>query len=243
MTVIKKYRHKPLYKKFVRLKKNVQNRTKLLGFKKRKWQVLLGQLLKISKLRKNNSYYTFFDQNIYIISKYSNFFSKNYKQNLLTKKCFNLFYGSLSKDYLKKKVVHSENASDKVHNKINSQLFFRELLEKRLDIILVRSQFVSSVQNARQLISHGHVYINNNKNLNSSTLVKKGDVITFSEQSHKLLEYFLLRSSLWPLPPKYLQISYKIFQILIIDDIIAVNSSDTFSMWLNLSNVISSYRR
>ena len=57
MITKKKYRHKPVYKKFVSLKKNVQNRSKLLKFKKRKWQFMLSQLTRISKTRKNNCYY------------------------------------------------------------------------------------------------------------------------------------------------------------------------------------------
>lgn len=243
MMNIKKYRYKPIYKKFVRLKKNVQNRVKLLGFKRRKWQFLLSQLSKTSKFRKNKSYYTFYDQNIYVISKYSNFFSKNYKQNLLTKKSFNLFYGSLRQDYLKKNVLYSENASNRVQNKINSKLLFKQVLEKRLDTILVRSQFTLSVMNARQLISHGHVYINNKKTHNPATLVNKGDIITFSNKSHKLLEYFLLNSQIWPLPPKYMQVSYKIFQIIIIDDIKTDSASNQFNLWLNLNDVIKSYKR
>jgi len=243
MTNKKKYRYKPVYKKFLILKKNVQNRAKLFGFKKRKWQFLLAQLSKTSKFRKTNSYYTFYDQNIYLISKYSNFFFKNYKQNLLTRKSFNLFYGSLSKNYLKKVIANSQSASNKVQNRINSKLFFKDFLERRLDVILVRAHFTSSIMNARQLISHGHVYVDNQKNFNPTTLVEKGNIISFSDKSHKLLEYFLLSSQIWPLPPKYIQVSYKIFQIIIIDDIKVSNTSDSYNMWLNFNEVMKSYRR
>ena len=45
-------------------------------------------------------------------------------------------------------------------------------------------------------------------------VVKKGDVITFSPKSHKLIKYFVLKSPFWPLPPKNYQISYKTFQIM-----------------------------
>jgi hypothetical protein len=53
----------------------------------------------------------------------------------------------------------------------------------------------------------------------------------------------LLNSELWPLPPQYLQISYKVFQILVVDDVKFSNNSSAFSMWLNLNNVIESYKR
>jgi ribosomal protein S4 len=239
----KKYRNKPVYKKFALLKKNVQNRPKLLNFKKRKWQFLLSQLAKISKTRKNNCYYKFYDQNVHLIPKYNNFFSKNYKQNLLTKKSFNLFYGNLLERFLKNSVSQAQTSSNRIQNKVNSKLFFKELLEKRLDITLQRSCFASSVMNARQLISHGHVKINGVRVNDSSTLLKKGDVVTFSKKSLKLLEYFLLNAEFWPLPPQTLQISYKIYQIVVVDDVKLSNSSDSFSMWLNLNDVLECYKR
>jgi|TARA_B110000261_G_scaffold164681_1_gene216179 ribosomal protein S4 len=243
MIKTKKYRHKPVYKKFAFLKKNVQNKSKLLNFKKRKWQFLLSQLAKISKTRKNNSYYKFYDQNVYLTPKYNNFFSKNYKQNLLTKKAFNLFYGNLLNRFLKKSVFQAQISSNRVQNKINSKLFFKELLERRLDTTLLRSHFVTSTMNARQLISHGHVRINSVRVYDSSVLLKKGDVITFSKKSHKLLKHFLLSAEFWPLPPQTLQISYKIFQIVMVDDVKLSNSSDFFSMWLNFNEVIECYKR
>lgn len=38
-----------------------------------------------------------------------------------------------------------------------------ELLEMRLDTIIYRSGLVPTIMNARQLISHGHVFVNNKK--------------------------------------------------------------------------------
>ena len=61
-------------------------------------------------------------------------------------------------------------------------------------------------------------------------------------KSHKIIEYYLVNSDLWPLPPKYLQISYKIFQISVIDDIKLANDSTNLSMWLNLNSVMQSYK-
>lgn len=243
MITKKKYRYKPIYKKFVPLKKNVQNRLKLLKFKKRKWQFLLSQLTKISKTRKNNCYYKFYDQSVYQIPKYNNFFSKNYKQNLTTKKSFNLFYGSLSNKLLKKSVAKAVSKSNQIQNRINSKMFFKELFERRLDVVLTRAHFTLSIMNARQLVVHGHVFVNNVRAVNASTLIKKGDIITFSKKSKRLLDYYLLKSELWPLPPQYLQISYKIFQIIIVDDVKFSNSSNAFSMWLNLNNLTESYKR
>ena len=154
MIYIKKYRHKPIYKKFVGLKKNVQNRQKVVKFKKRKWINLIFTINKQSKIKKYNCYYKFYNQTVYNVSKFNNFFSKNYKQNLITKKIFNLFYGSLKKKYLKQMVINSGKKSNQINNKINAQKFLNIYLEKRLDVILLRSNFVLSIKNARQLITH-----------------------------------------------------------------------------------------
>lgn len=241
MITTKKYRHKPVYKKFLNLKINVQNRQKLFKFKKKKWKNLLFKLNRSSKIQKRNCYYKFFDQNSYNISKFNNFFSKNYKQNILTKKSFNLFYGSLKENYLKRLVNKSIKKSNQIKNKINNKKFFSGFLEQRLDIVLVRSHFVLSVRNARQLISHNHVFVNNKVVTDNSFLLHKGDLITFSPKSHKLIRYYLILSDLWPLPPTYLQISYKLFQIHVLDDIMFSNTMSQKLIWLNLNDVIKSY--
>ena len=41
MIITKKYRHRPVYKKFINLKTNVQNRQKLFKFKKKKMEKLI----------------------------------------------------------------------------------------------------------------------------------------------------------------------------------------------------------
>lgn len=242
MIVTKKYRYRPVYKKFINLKNNVQNRQKLFKFQKKKWKNLLFKLTKVSKFKKRNCYYKFYDQNSYIISKYNNFFSTNYKQKILTKKMFNLFYSNLRKKYLKKLLNNSTKKSNQIKNKINVKKFFLNFLEARLDIILVRSHFVLSVRNARQLISHKHVLVNGKIVSDNSFLVNKGDLITFSKKSHKIVRYFIILSDIWPLPPKYLQINYKLFQIQILDNVILSDTLSQNLLWLNLNNVLSYYK-
>jgi ribosomal protein S4 len=231
MIAIKKSRYKPLYKKFINLKKNVQFRKKLLKFKKLKWKKLIFYLLRFSKKRKKSCYYQFFDQNSYYIPKFNVYFTNKFKYNLHTKQRFSLFYGGLSKIYLK----------HLVKKKINSKFHFLECLEKRLDTVLYRSHFVLSVRTARQLISHKHVYINNEIITKKSYLLKKGDIISFSKRSHKLIEYFIGNSEIWPLPPKYLQINYTTFQIIVVDNFLFNNTSLNFPFKLDLTSITNYY--
>ncbi|MBW2621367.1 MAG: 30S ribosomal protein S4 [Deltaproteobacteria bacterium] len=60
------------------------------------------------------------------------------------------------------------------------------LLERRLDNIVFRLGFVSSRQQARQLVTHRHFMVNG-KNVNiPSYLVKVGDQVTLKEKSRKM---------------------------------------------------------
>lgn len=241
MIGVKKYRYKPVYKKLVNLRVNVQNRKKVLKFKKQKWKNLLFSLKRLSKNKKRNCYYKFYDQNSYKTVKYQNYFSRNYKNSIIIKKIFNLFYGTLNKNYLKTCVKQSRKSSNQLQNKINFKLFFLNLIERRLDVILLRSNFVLSIRNARQIISHKHVYVNNKVIGCNSFLVTKGDCISFSVKIQQKIKLYVILSDFWPMPPSYLQVSYKLLQIRVLDEILFSNYSSNLLMWLNLQSVTQWY--
>jgi len=60
------------------------------------------------------------------------------------------------------------------------------LLERRLDNIVHRLGFAGSRQNARQLVSHGHIRVNGKKVTVSSFLVKVGDTISVKNRPRSL---------------------------------------------------------
>ena len=57
------------------------------------------------------------------------------------------------------------------------------LLERRLDAVVYRMKFASTVFAARQLINHCHVTVNGKSVNIASYLVKEGDVIEIREKS------------------------------------------------------------
>jgi small subunit ribosomal protein S4 len=59
------------------------------------------------------------------------------------------------------------------------------LLERRLDNTVYRAGFATSRRQARQLVNHGHVFVNDRKVDIPSFQVKVGDVITIKEKSVK----------------------------------------------------------
>jgi ribosomal protein S4 len=122
------------------------------------------------------------------------------------------------------------------------QFYLMENLESRLEIIIWRVHFVLSVRNSQQLISHGHVYVNGFRMTKKNYLVKKGDIITFAQSIHPILVNYVSRSNLWPIPPKYLEINYRIFQIIVVDKVLYTNLFRNFDTFLNINSVIKSYK-
>ena len=172
MHFIKKRHNKPLYKKFLPLRKNIQSRDKLFKFKKKKWEKFQLSLLKFKKKK-------FYDPITHFLSNFKNFFSKKFKYNLQNKQRLSLFYGKLKKNYLKK-IVKSTLKEVKSLNR-HATLLFIEKLETRLDTALYRTHFSYSFDNARQLISHKKVYVNSKTVQRNSYLLKKGDLITLDK--------------------------------------------------------------
>ena len=60
------------------------------------------------------------------------------------------------------------------------------LLESRLDTVIYRAKFATTVFSARQMINHGHIRVNKKKVNISSYLVKDTDLIEVREKSKKL---------------------------------------------------------
>ncbi len=63
------------------------------------------------------------------------------------------------------------------------------ILERRLDNAVYRLGFADSRDQARQLVRHGHIRVNNQNDNIPSSLIKEGDTISFTEGSKKT-EYY-----------------------------------------------------
>ena len=100
-----KSRYKPLYKKFIRLRKNVQNKKKLnlRLLRKKKWRLLNIFLKRQSRKRKKN--FRSYNINSFSIRKYGASLRRKFLFNLLNKQRISLFYGSIKNSSLKKLVV------------------------------------------------------------------------------------------------------------------------------------------
>ncbi|AHC15839.1 30S ribosomal protein S4 [Salinispira pacifica] len=77
------------------------------------------------------------------------------------------------------------------------------LLERRLDNVVYRLTMAASRAQARQLVGHGHVYVNGRRLNVPSAQVRPGDVITIKERnsSKELVRNNLAENSGRPVPP------------------------------------------
>jgi ribosomal protein S4 len=89
-----------------------------------------------------------------------------------------LFYGSLSK----KTITRYFRASTKTPGEFSKK--FIHLLEQRLDVILYRSHFATTLASARQLIAHHSIFVNHTRVSSPNYHVKPGDIITIDQKSH-----------------------------------------------------------
>ena len=79
---------------------------------------------------------------------------------------------------------------------LHATILFIKQLETRLDTALFRSHFSYSYRNARQLISHKKVCVNNKIVQHNSYLLKKGDLITLDKSTFKFVTHNILKSKI-----------------------------------------------
>ncbi len=63
-----------------------------------------------------------------------------------------------------------------------------QTLESRLDNVIFRAGFAITRRQARQIVNHGHVLVNNKKVDIPSYLLKEGDVVTVKDSSKKYIQ-------------------------------------------------------
>lgn len=230
-----KSRYKPIFKQFLRLRENPQDRSKLLKFKKKKWENLLKYYNKKFKRYKK---FKPLDQARYTVSLYpvkGTSYAKRYRDTLQASRRFRLFYGNMSKSTFKKHLRELKTVKTN-----SSNIFLVSHLEKRLDTILYRSKFSTTFRQARQLIIHGKVMLNNHKIKSPSYILKPGDLISIQAKYHLFIQNSIKSSKIWPLPPKNLVINYKTLEIFFNNPNPTQYSND-FSYNLNLEKLITSY--
>ena len=83
------------------------------------------------------------------------------------------------------------------------------LLERRLDAVIYRAKFATTIFSARQLINHGHVRVNGKKVNIGSYLVKEEDAIEIRDKSKQLAIIDIALANKEREAPEYIQMDEK----------------------------------
>src|ERR671919_1690017 len=106
--------------------------------------------------------------------------ASDYGQQLAAKQKLRGYYGNITERQFRR--VYQEAArrrGDTAEHMVG-------LLERRLDTVVYRLNFVPTVFAARQFVNHGHVTVNGRRVNIPSYLVREGDVIEVGDKSKNL---------------------------------------------------------
>ena len=104
----------------------------------------------------------------------------NYGVQLREKQRLKRIYGMLEAQF-RKTFEKAERMAGKTGDNLIS------LLESRLDNMVYRMRFASSRNQARQLVSHGHVCVNGKRVTIPSYVVRENDTVEIHDRSKKLM--------------------------------------------------------
>jgi small subunit ribosomal protein S4 len=86
----------------------------------------------------------------------------------------------------------------------NTGVRLLQLLELRLDAVVLRAGFVRTIYAARQAVTHGHFLVNGKKVDRPAYRLQPGDVITLAERSRDMIAFTAPLEN--ARPPAYLQL-------------------------------------
>jgi small subunit ribosomal protein S4 len=115
-----------------------------------------------------------------------------------------------------------------------------QILETRLDTMAYRLGFAPTVLAARQMITHGHILVNEKKVDTPSFGVRKGDLISIRDQSQKmmLVEEGIIKARTRP-PLPYIEVDREKLQ----GRLLAMPSREEIPIPINESLVVEYYAR
>ena len=136
--------------------------------------------LRLSKLKKKKWY--FLKKKIkYKIKSKPEKRNRFFQKRLFEKQQLRNFYGCIHDYQLKKLFQDFSKKKDKIN--IFKKVLIR--LESRLDINILRLRFAKTIFQAKQLINHGKICVNNKLVNKPNFILKKGDIIIKTYSLHE----------------------------------------------------------
>ena len=107
--------------------------------------------------------------------------TSDYGTQLAAKQKLKFYYGNMNERQFRNVFRKA------LRKKGNTTENFIGFLERRLDMVIYRAKFATTVFSARQLINHGHIKVNGKKVNISSCLVSEKDTIELKDKSKELI--------------------------------------------------------
>ena len=176
---------------------------KIQTFKKRKWSKTINSnvnnRIDSTNLRKKSLYPTHL----------------NYKQRLSAKQMFRAIYGFMNDQQLKNIFIQAKK-SQRLTN-----LAVLQKLETRLDILVYRAGFATSLFEARQYINHGYFLVNSKQVFDKNISLSVGDAFCVDAKYKKTFLTALIKKakedSLLYKKPTYIEIDYRNLRGLLVE--------------------------
>lgn len=194
---------------------------------------------------KNNEIKLFSPDAIYLNSKGSVKIKESFKTFILNRRKVKLLL-SFSRTSLLKKYLKECRSNARNSLRFSRELEFCSLLEKRLDILLYRLGFATSISEARHLISHKKVKINNISNTSFSRFLRKGDIITFVPSVQAYIKKRLVKEihsrGFFFNTFENLEVNIKLLKIILLTERLGIPQQiQHYSFSINWNNVLNSY--
>lgn len=147
------------------------------------------------------------------------------------------FYGAIGQRKFKRIL---KNAGINTNTLGKSFIYF---LEGRLDVVLYRANFFTSIFAARQYINHKKVYINGKLVDKPGYLLFLEDIVTISNPAHFYLDLKsrLERKEVLVNAPNYLEVNYKLGSVVLTK--LPLNNEVPYPFFINLENITHNFSK
>jgi small subunit ribosomal protein S4 len=192
-------RIKSKYKISYQHKTNIVRSNKINKFNKQKWALIKDKPISLIKQ-------TLEEGKVYLQPR-----KKFFLFNLKFKKQLKSFYGNLTEKRYKALYLKAINQRKSRNTYLSPMQLFINMLERRLDIVIFRLYFASSIFNAKQLIQHGKILVNGKVITIKSYQVKNGDLIEIDKSIENNVKQNIENAN-YHFIPKYLECNFKLYK-------------------------------
>jgi small subunit ribosomal protein S4 len=125
------------------------------------------------------------------------------------------------------------------NNNLNHDKVLVQFLMRRLDNVILQSGYAKTIMQARQMVVHGHFFLNGKKHNVPSYYVNKSDVITLKQSLQSSDLYSIDNNQQAPI---WLNVSKSNFAVTVLD-LPHTNDADTLDLPSDVLKVIEFYAR